>query len=273
MSEREESVSEKTPIWWGTFELSEGAVGCWRVGPLAFCAKRLAQEWRLAYHRYEDEAPTAVNVPCGSEETDEIVAAGSLLRAASRQLGEAMVVTPALADRPVVARPEPTLKILAGAEIELYVSTPVWLQIYVKGIEEALLDVPSQRPSDTWLGASTRAGELCYAIRTKARLDLENLPLRAYRAITKILLRNRAADTLILERLSLPFPHLSIYRDRHGYLWTQRLTVARSKTGSLAEVHLGEGPPREAEEAEVVAGPRDEPSKNVLNRALGALFG
>lgn len=76
-------------------------------------------------------------------------------------------VKPSLADRTVVCRPKSPITIVPGASVVIYLSTPLWLTIGVKHEQYTLLkEVATQRLSDTWFGASTMQGELCYASQT-----------------------------------------------------------------------------------------------------------
>ena len=54
---------------------------------------------------------------------------------------------PNLADRPVVARPAVPFFIPPGEELELFVSTPIWVQL--RSGTTDLVELPCLRPSDT----------------------------------------------------------------------------------------------------------------------------
>jgi hypothetical protein len=77
----------------------------------------------------------------------------------------------------------------------------------------AIFDQPTHRPSDTWFGPTTMTGELCYAIRTSVRLNLENLPARPGRAISVVQVKNQSRTDLKVEKPRVPSdrvgtPHL-----------------------------------------------------------------
>ena len=116
-----------------------------------------------------------------------------------------IALTPALADRPVVARPEKPFCLPAGAEAVVYVSSPLWV-VLSTAQDLKLAEIPIVRPSDTWLGPSTREGELCYASRTFLRLSLDNLPRRPHRATSMVRILNHADTALPLRALKLPAP-------------------------------------------------------------------
>lgn len=257
--------------WWGEFEIPPGFAGRWRIGPLTLWAERREQEWRLA-HREDREASDGlleVCCPCPPEEPGD---AAEVVRVAMQQVDGRLKLTPSLADRSIVARPETPFRLPAGSEISLYVSTPVWARVEVPEPPAVLFDLPTTRPSDTWFGPSTLVGELCYAIRTAARLELANLPPLPERAITEVRLRN-LAETVQVERLNLPVPHFTLFADARGGLWTQGMLLERKPDGKLGEVRFDDTPPPAAGPCERVAEPRTSDRRPSLIRALTGFLG
>lgn len=253
--------------WWGTYELADGEIASWRLGSLELKIRRGARELQVGWQR-------------GAEELDgwsfepgmaDALAAEDLERFLFAGEAGSVRLRPALADRSVVSSPRMPLHILPGEEATLYVGTPLWVRIESKPHAGSLLELPIRRPSDTWFGPSTREGELCYASRTYARLDRENLP-RAWRhAITPLLVRNRADEALHLHKIQLPVPLLSLYQGEDG-LWTERLALVRTEEGETAEVDVRRGPPAEARGAERLTAPRAEHRKGLLIHAFGRLL-
>src|SRR5690606_5680646 len=117
-------------------------------------------------------------------------------------------------------------------------------------------------PSDTWFGPSTREGELGYAARTNARLDLEQMRPRPSRAVTKVVVRNVGDDNLRIERLNLPVPQLSLFVNRQGLIWTNSITVERDRLGALAKVTTSRRPPEEAGNLKELTGARVHDDRN-----------
>jgi hypothetical protein len=215
------------------------------------------------------DAVAEVGCPLPLEELPE---GAEVERVAAEGIDGRLRVTPALADRSIVARPEIPFRLLAGGETAFYVSTPLWLRVETVSPSDLLLDLPTQRLSDTWFGTSTRQGELCYATRTSARLHLENLHLCPHCAVTKVRLHNRASGTLSLERFNLPVENLSLFTSPDGLLWTQSVTVERETGGDLAGFRVDREPPPESRAAEEVAPPR-RGRQSYLRRALGGFLG
>jgi hypothetical protein len=193
-----------------------------------------------------------------------------------RDTDEQIALRPALADRPVVARPEHSLSVLPGESVTLYLSTPLWARVELIESERVLQEVTSHRMSDTWFGPSTQTGELCYATRTTGRLRLDQIPVRLHRALTPLQVRNQASEALGLERVQLPAPHLALYETTDDGLWTDTVTMIRREGQTGADIRIEEGAPSEAGDATRVQAPRETSKQGLITStfsAFGALFG
>jgi hypothetical protein len=257
---------------WGSHTLSIGEVGHWRIGPSELWIHRFEREWRVAHKQLEDPFDNSleVEVPAATKEGEE---EGAVYRFSFRKTSTRVALTPALADRPIIIRPETPFTVPAGEDINLYLSTPIWLQIKVGDPPKFLAELPGYRPSDTWFGPSTREGELCYASRTTGRLRLEDVDFLPHRSITVARLRNRAKDALVLERIRLPVQYLSLYSTSTGHLWTETVTLTRQVGGDLAELQIGRGAPSEAGKAERIATARQQPEAGLVVRTFSRFFG
>ncbi|MCB1033568.1 MAG: hypothetical protein KDD47_07015 [Acidobacteria bacterium] len=270
-------------LWTDSLEVPEDTMVLASVGPLRLVVIHLPGEWRLAWARNgvepaaETASPEAPPVPVSEigppEPLRELEPEFTVQRFLSHRPGDRIRLSPRLADRPVVARPELPLTIPAGDEAEIFVSAPVWVLAELPEPDRTLLDLPTQRPSDTWFGPDTRRGVVAYAIRTAARLHIDRLPRLPHRAISCIRVRNQADGPLLLERLSVPAPELPLFLDRNGALWTASLLVERESTSQPARVEVADLPPQEAEGAQRIAGPRIPPERNVISRAFHVLIG
>jgi len=238
------------------------------VGPLELRVARMAHEWRVAWHSGTDAldphlevaVPAAVEPPPSNFE---------VRRYASPRITRQLELRLALADRPIVVRPDHAFVLPPRDEIVFYVSTPVWVVLWAAGPETEFFEAPSFRPSDTWAGRDTMSGELCYSGRTRARLTPENIHWRPGRAVTAVTLRNRAADALELERVSLPMRHLALYHDASNRLWTDGVVAQRPSDAGEIDVRVVPPP---IDEATRLAVPRRGVDRTRLARVLGALF-
>jgi hypothetical protein len=258
--------------WWGPWTIPEGGTLRWRIGPMTIWIHRTRHELRMGHKSSIDPLDSALEVatPVAAEDLDDAVVPE---RFALFDAADALVLWPAPADRAVITRPQSPFHILPGKEVKLYVSSPLWARIALEPSHQVLREFPIYRPADTWFGPSTTTGELCYASRTHCRLDLEDVPFRPHRAVTPLLIRNLYDTPLLLERVSVPVPHLSLFSGFGGHLWTEAVQITRKDTvNGLAQVDIKTGPPEQVSEAQLITAPRRELKENLLVRTFGGLL-
>ena len=235
------------------------------IGPLIIEIRRMRGEWRVAWNQLaSDEASFAKRPESFPMEGAQTA------RFATTDTGDRRVsLLPAMAPRPVIARPLAPFSVLGGEEVTLWVSLPVWVQIRFKGATSArpVLDLPVTLPSDTWFGPSTAVGELCYATRTRAFRDPSDLVVRPHRVLTCVEIINRGVDPLPIERLSVPAPHLSIMMDEvSGGLVTEPVRFEHDAGGQFANFTVKSG------KGVLLAPARQKVERNVMIRAFSSLF-
>jgi len=265
--------NKQNTSWWGKFSIPMNEASYWRVGPLDVWISRSSKEWRIGIKPYDDPSDESLVVNRGGDISSLPDEGFSWLRFAFRNTNESVEIIPALAPRPLIVRPEIPIILPPKEATTLYISFPLWIQFKLGQSEAKMFETPIFRPSDTWFGPSNIEGELCYASRTRARLQLERLDLVPHRAYSACHIRNRAKSELALDRLKLPMPNLSIFAAGDKRLWTEAVTLERREDGDIAELQLGKEPPREVHPARQVRGPRSKPEKGLLFRAFGGLFG
>lgn len=256
--------------WWGPLTLEEGEARQLRLGPLTLWALRLRREWRLTYQRGDDPLDATWEPP-RRVSPDEFPEAADRWRFGFDHSPSSVTLAPRLADRPVVVRPEHAFYVHPGESVRMYLTTPVWLHITLGTKSAATHEIPVYRPSDTWFGPTTMEGELCYASRSLLRLEERELEFRPHRAVTEVILKNRAEDALLVERLKIPVQHLSVFASQSFALWTEALTLVREEDGDFAKMRIGASPPPHVEGAERIA-PARQHGTNLMFRAFQALF-
>lgn len=257
--------------WWGRYSLQEGEAGQWCVGPMSLWIQRRAHEWRIAYaSRNEAFADTCrVEVPCAA---DALAAAGLHRHSMARTHAE-LELTPLLADRPIISRPDSSLFLPPGEALTFYIGSPLWLRIGVEKGRTVLQEFPVFRPSDTWYGSMIEGEGLCYATSTLALTELADFPDSPFRAITPLTVRNRGSDRLNIERLNLPVPYLSLYQAEDGRLWTQSVSMERERAHEdMARFSIGKKTPAEAGKCTLVSAARRAAEDNLVIRAFSRLF-
>lgn len=259
-----------SPRWWGDFELEEFQVGRWQVGSTTLSIYRLPREWRIVYNQGSDPLDPTLDIDVPAE-VEAIGIDDNVRRYMFSQTQSTLTVTPVLADRPLVVRPAIPFAIETREEITLYVSLPLWLRVSVAGVSSPLYEIPSFRPSDTWFGGSTTTGELCYAARTPAQLNISDLPKRPYRAIAPILIRNRDEGSLVLDRIKIPVEYLALYSSKaNNQFWTQKIILEQHNRRT--KLRLGWGSPQEADKAERVSAARQRARRGLDIGAFGGIF-
>jgi hypothetical protein len=256
--------------WWGAFAVPLGGAGYWRVGTLRWWAQRFEHEWRIAWHSGENPLDRSVTVDVPSRDVPP--AEAETYRFGFATPPEQLIISAALADRPVVVRPETPFRLLPGESATLYLTTPVWVRFELPGRKLHLHEIPTSRPSDTWFGPSTLKGELCYASRTRASLSIGAVPLTPGRAITMATVRNEAEDSVLLRRVNLPLPHLVLYRDGEGRHWTQSVEIVRRRTAGEGEVRLTPGVPLACKSPTLASGARIPPPRGSILKTFAALI-
>lgn len=225
-------------VWWGHIPFALDEIRRWQLASLTLQIQRVAQEWQIAYHRqdkqHEDEHDWQLIKNFGEQWMPE---KSVLQRHIFNQTPAYLVLKPQLADRSVVIKPITPLFIAPNQQTTLFVSTPLWLNVF-NSDESLLLDTPVIKPSETWFGATPIQGELCYATKVSARLDLEQLPIRPFRAVTPIHITNHQTQSMPIERINIPAPLLSLYAGDDGRLWTPTLEVEQLSDARSPKIHL-----------------------------------
>jgi len=257
--------------FWGEHALDVNQSGFWQIGALKLWAKREDQQWHVAYHMDGNAEAVSRGVPASSSEFSPPEDAETLRLVYGRS-PEVIRLSAALADRPVVVRPETPLRLMPREQIRLYVCTPLWVRVEFPGSSCEVWNLPAVRLSDTWFGQSTRMGELCYEGRVVAELNPDQLKRSPFDAVTVVMVDNRDSKPLALDRISLPLPHLALLREPSGWFWTQAVHVKRAKDGGI-DVRLNGKLADIGRRLEPIAEPRKKIERSSARRALSVIMG
>jgi hypothetical protein len=187
--------------------------------------------------------------------------------------GNQVSYVPVMSRLAMVIRPYKPLTIPANSECTIYVGTLLWMRIQVGDRNTELLELPLADPMMTWMGRNTMEGELCYSAATFARLVLDAVPKRPWRAITPVTIVNEQDEPLLLERFSLPTPLLSLHRNEQGHLWTPGVRVHRGSGMNSTRLRVDAGMIASAGKCELVSAAREQPARGGLVRAYDRMFG
>ena len=225
--------------WWGEIDFDLNESKAWYLGGLSLHIQRAAQEWQISHHRprIQQENDHSWRQLADNESSLLAIPNTVVQRHTFNKTTARICLKPQLADLSVVIQPITALFVAPHQQTTLFVSTPVWLNVFTEN-DCLLLDTAIIRPSDTWFGSNTIQGELCYATKVLARLDLEQLPIRPFRAVTPIHIINHQAKSLPIERINIPVTLLSLYVAEDGRLWTPTLEVEQPNNSRTPKVTI-----------------------------------
>ncbi|MGD8406712.1 MAG: hypothetical protein PVJ21_23850 [Anaerolineales bacterium] len=264
-------MKDSLPTWWGDFSIEENATAQWEIGPQRIHVQRLAREWLIAQKQIDPSENNSEQLFSYSDLDLSESDVPNISRFVIRKTPGTLTVLPALADRSIVSRPYTPFSVPVGEDATIYLSTPLWVRFAYGRPLRTLYEFPLHRPSDTWFGPSTIEGEICYASRTYGRLNLENLTGHQYRALTQVHIENNSNSPLLIERINVPVPFLSLFYAGDDLLWTETVTMVHNRETSLAEFQIQKEPPPSAVSPKRISKPRQEPQKSMLIRAFSAL--
>jgi hypothetical protein len=264
--------SNTTPAlspWWLPVSLECGQMWQYTLGPLTLYVQRMRTEWLLGYTRQND--PEA-RYQLHNHSIARLPELNNLQRFIFRDSPAAFCLMPTLLDRPVVVKTRTPLSIPPAEQAVFYISSPVVIDVSLQQPTCRLIEVASQRLSDTWFGPSTLHGELCYADKTQARHNRAELPARPHRAVTAVTIENNANTMLILDKLSIPVPYLAVYGLPDGSLWTDPITLQHEGNHALTRFRIGKNLPSGVTAAARLTAPRQHIEKQGLIRAFTEMF-
>lgn len=266
-----ETEGRRDGVWAKPYSLASGQTQSHQLGHVNLWVTLLDREWQIRSETLEVETdPVSWSETIGHTLPSKDV---SLQRFIRSEGSDTVTFIPAVASLPTVIRPYQPLTIPAGEQCVIYVGTLVWMQVCVGDGRTVLTEVPLAVPSLTWVGRNTMEGELCYSSASVARLVLEAVPKRPWRAVTPVTIINRREEPLLLERFSLPTPMLSLHLNERGQLWTPGVTVECETDMNSASLHVDQTVFAAAGKCQQVGFAREKVSRGRFVRAFDRMFG
>jgi hypothetical protein len=253
--------------FWEPFDLKENVLYHVDFSTLTVWLKRSGDDWYVASTKNDRETPASAIREVKGGKIPKDLAFSRWVAGNDRSSAQFI---PAMPDRSIVVRPATALKVPAGRDALFFTSIPVWIRVTAGSPEGiTLCELPSAVLSNTWFGEPT-AGELCYALRTRAVRSLEEIETRAYTAVCPITIRNRASRELNFERLCVRVEHLNVYRSADR-LWTNELEVQFQGEEQSSQVTIGREAPELAGQPVKVCDARKQPDKTLLAQSFSVL--
>lgn len=177
-------------------------------------------------------------------------------------------VSPALPDRPLVLKPDSTLKILPGMNSDIYVKIPVWIQFYNASqkeenlfFEQAVVEL-----SSTWFGDPDN-GILAYSMPGSFSHSPYFSDLKPWEAVCHINIKNETSAILDFQRFLVRANELTLYKAAN-MLSTNEVRVRFRGEDQTNDEHLVGGSPSYSENAKQINGPRIQPGKGLLSKSF-----
>ena len=251
---------------WSAWEIEGGDRSRLDVGPVRIWIERIGDEFHYASCRFADGDGALRAEPGekpGNTEWNRWICGGKPLKCR---------VKPLLPPRPLIVRPFMPVQVIPGEAVEFFVSIPVWLGICIlpegqEAGERMLVEEPTVTLSNSWFGLPVD-GELCYALKTRARRRLEDLRPDSHLAVCPLTIRNQADRMLTFERLCLRVQHLGVYEGM-SHLWTNHGTMLYRGEDAMTGIVFDSGPPARDGAGRLLAPPREAIRHGAMQRAIG----
>lgn len=237
---------------WKPFGLDNHAYRGFSLGPLRLWVQRDGDDWLALVFRDGN----AESVECAENLEGEPPEVGAWGRLGSVGSSPNLQLLPVMPTRPVVVRPEVPYTILPGEKVQFYVGVPLWLALQSQeGL--TLLEEPVVQLSNTWFG-TPMDGELAFAMRTRARRQVEELDFHPWRAVCPVRIRNLSKDKLTFERICLRVQYLDLYQDPREGVWANESGVTIRGDNNWSRISYARGAPNELGSPTLLAKARDE---------------
>ena len=176
---------------------------------------------------------------------------------------------PKLADRPMVARPEFEVIVSPGSRLEVFLTSPIWVELSAKG--KSLAEFPTRDPAKTWFGEDATRGILAYALRTRLRTTPALLSESRARVTTRAVILNEGGSPVHLSRAAIPLPSMKLHVDEDDRCWSDSISITCSESHA-ATVKVLSPPPEEEARARHTIGARTPPRPDGLIEAFTSIL-
>ena len=181
---------------------------------------------------------------------------------------------PALPGLPVIVKPNSSLCIAPGGSALFYIGIPMDLEIHGEcgGSIRKLISIPSETLSKTWHGDRS-AGEVCYALKTRARRYFDQGDWLDHDIIVSVDLHNASRNAFEFERLFLDLGHFSIF-SHENRLWANACRIRINENDEEGnDITYDAGPIAPADSGWEIAPAREgKTSRSTLRRAFASVI-
>jgi len=249
---------------WLAIGLEENEAAIWSVENITVYAQRVLGDWMLS--RTESDGLPAEQA---ARKINALPLNLDWKRWALEHEAKEVRFWPTFPDRPLVVKTRIPVIVPPLTNVELYVNFPIWLEVSVLQKSEyyALDTIVPSTLSNTWYGTQYE-GQLCYALRSRARRSLEDLTDEPLRAVCLFKISNHAEESLPVEKIRIDPAHLSLYQHK-SRLWTNSITVTFKGKEEHSELNYEDSPPKELKNPTLVREAEIPPHRgSIIDRLL-----
>jgi len=240
-----------------TLELELGALKLW--------VHRGFQDWHLAY---ESDAREHERFSL-SQNDDLFNPDREWTRWILNEKVEELRVQPLLPDRSIIVRPEMPMCLMPRQSVQFFIGIPIWLSLVFGARKEQAVEVPSMALTNSWFGTFTE-GELCYALKTTAKLHQHDMLPAAHRAVFPLEIKNASAERLKFVRLCIRPQYLNMFQGENR-LWTSKGRVSYRGEDKWSRIVYASGAPDYDQADAMVGKARDAMKRGALLNTFDTL--
>lgn len=203
---------------WKPLKIEQDETLSIQLGSLNLWIHRGNTEWHIA-STYRPDEPQRLSITRAGTLPEQ-----NWTRWIINEQVDEVILNPQMPDRPLIVRPEMPICLMPRQSVHFYIGVPIWVSVSLGKRIRNIAEIPAVELSNSWFGPVTE-GELCYAMRTTAKLRQEALLPHPHRAVVPLEIRNTSEEKLDFERLCLHAKSLMIYQG-HERMWTNKGRVS-----------------------------------------------
>lgn len=235
------------------------------LGSLRVWMHRGEQEWYIA-HEIESENTERCSVAISDE---SLAPDRDWTRWILDDCIERIQLSPQLPDRPLIVRPEMPMCLMPKQSVQFFIGIPIWLAITFGAKYEQAIEIPTMTLSNSWFGQFTE-GELCYAVKTTAKLHPQELLPSPQRAVFPLEIRNISQEKLNFERLCIRPQYLNVFQG-NTRLWTSKGRVSYRGEDNWSRIVYASNAPEFDQASRLLGAARDSMQRGAFLKTFDSL--
>jgi hypothetical protein len=247
---------------WTKYTIDNDSIYFWKIGNIEFWIRKINKEWQIATKSVKEDDNKFVTANIVSDSGN--LEWKSFIADKTRTL----TILPAMPDRPLVLRPQNTLKLLPEMSVQLYVHIPVWIQLYsgTARKENLICEFANTTLSSTWFGDPDN-GVLSYSLPDDLNTSFEKSALLSHKVLCPLKITNNAASILDFQRLSLQVEFFNIYAEK-SLLFTNEIKVKFKGENNVSDISYSNQAPSFITNSKLISAARNLERNSVLKKSF-----